>query len=187
MLPDCFGFPASLPTILAHSGVKGFSTQKLVWGSSADAGGPESLREDAGRHAVQRGCLGGTGWRERAGRSEPRQLWRRDRHRSQQTAASRAAERRAPGRSEEAPDRCNRNWRQAQRSGQPFDQKDIQEYMALQSQQEGSPRHSTIGNWSDIRTTGPRASSRTAKSVAYSRTITITVRATSAGLRMRNL
>ena len=42
MLPDCFGFPASLPTILAHSGVKGFSTQKLVWGSSATGGGPES-------------------------------------------------------------------------------------------------------------------------------------------------
>lgn len=42
MLPDCFGFPASLPTILAHSGVRGFSTQKLTWGSSADAGGPES-------------------------------------------------------------------------------------------------------------------------------------------------
>ena len=42
MLPDCFGFPASLPTILAHAGVKGFSTQKLVWGSSADGGGPES-------------------------------------------------------------------------------------------------------------------------------------------------
>ncbi|HEX3105765.1 MAG TPA: glycoside hydrolase family 38 C-terminal domain-containing protein, partial [Terriglobales bacterium] len=42
MLPDCFGFPASLPTILAHSGVKGFSTQKLVWGSSAPGGGPES-------------------------------------------------------------------------------------------------------------------------------------------------
>ena len=42
MLPDCFGFPASLPTILAHSGVKGFSTQKLTWGSSADGGGPES-------------------------------------------------------------------------------------------------------------------------------------------------
>lgn len=45
MLPDCFGFPASLPTILAHCGVKGFSTQKLVWGSSADGGGPESLEE----------------------------------------------------------------------------------------------------------------------------------------------
>ncbi len=45
MLPDCFGFPASLPTILAHSGVKGFSTQKLVWGSSASGGGPESLEK----------------------------------------------------------------------------------------------------------------------------------------------
>src|ERR1035437_401959 len=43
MLPDCFGFPASLPTILAHSGVKGFSTQKLTWDSSAAGGGPESL------------------------------------------------------------------------------------------------------------------------------------------------
>ncbi len=45
MLPDCFGFPASLPTILAHSGVKGFSTQKLVWGSSAPGGGQESLEK----------------------------------------------------------------------------------------------------------------------------------------------
>lgn len=41
MLPDCFGFPASLPTIFAHSGVKGFSTQKLTWGSSAAQGGPD--------------------------------------------------------------------------------------------------------------------------------------------------
>src|SRR3984885_14210710 len=45
MLPDCFGFPASLPTILAHAGVRGFSTQKLVWGSSAPGGGPESLEK----------------------------------------------------------------------------------------------------------------------------------------------
>jgi alpha-mannosidase len=45
MLPDCFGFPSSLPTILAHAGVKGFSTQKLVWGSSAPAGGPDSLEK----------------------------------------------------------------------------------------------------------------------------------------------
>jgi len=45
MLPDCFGFPASLPTILAHSGVKGFSTQKLTWGSSADGGGLQSLEK----------------------------------------------------------------------------------------------------------------------------------------------
>jgi len=34
MLPDCFGFPASLPSILAHTGIKGFSTQKLTWGSA---------------------------------------------------------------------------------------------------------------------------------------------------------
>ena len=45
MLPDCFGFPSSLPTILAHSGVRGFSTQKLVWGSSANGGGPDSLEK----------------------------------------------------------------------------------------------------------------------------------------------
>ncbi|MGD0743715.1 MAG: glycoside hydrolase family 38 C-terminal domain-containing protein [Verrucomicrobiota bacterium] len=31
MLPDCFGFPASLPSVLAHCGVRGFSTQKLTW------------------------------------------------------------------------------------------------------------------------------------------------------------
>jgi alpha-mannosidase len=36
MLPDTFGFPASLPTILAHCGLEGFSTQKLVkqWGAA---------------------------------------------------------------------------------------------------------------------------------------------------------
>lgn len=45
MLPDCFGFPSSLPTILAHSGVRGFSTQKLTWGSSAYAGGPDSIEK----------------------------------------------------------------------------------------------------------------------------------------------
>jgi len=42
MIPDCFGFPASLPNILAAAGVKGFSTQKLTWGSSAPVGGPDS-------------------------------------------------------------------------------------------------------------------------------------------------
>lgn len=34
MLPDCFGFPYALPTILNACGIKGFSTQKLTWGSS---------------------------------------------------------------------------------------------------------------------------------------------------------
>jgi len=44
MLPDCFGFPASLPSILAHAGVKGFSTQKLsaAWQPAAKVGGPDS-------------------------------------------------------------------------------------------------------------------------------------------------
>ena len=34
MIPDCFGFPASLPSIFAHCGLTGFSTQKLTWGSA---------------------------------------------------------------------------------------------------------------------------------------------------------
>jgi alpha-mannosidase len=44
MLPDCFGFPASLPSILAHAGVKGFSTQKLnaQWQPAPKIGGPDS-------------------------------------------------------------------------------------------------------------------------------------------------
>jgi alpha-mannosidase len=42
MLPDCFGFPASLPSILHHMGIRGFSTQKLTWGSAAPVGGPDS-------------------------------------------------------------------------------------------------------------------------------------------------
>ncbi|HEX8335824.1 MAG TPA: glycoside hydrolase family 38 C-terminal domain-containing protein, partial [Pyrinomonadaceae bacterium] len=43
MLPDSFGFPASLPSILAHMGLKGFSTQKLYWKSAARVGGPDSV------------------------------------------------------------------------------------------------------------------------------------------------
>ena len=44
MLPDCFGFPASLPSILAHVGIKGFSTQKLSsgWQPAPHVGGPDS-------------------------------------------------------------------------------------------------------------------------------------------------
>jgi alpha-mannosidase len=44
MLPDCFGFPASLPSILAHAGVTGFSTQKLnsQWQPAPKIGGPGS-------------------------------------------------------------------------------------------------------------------------------------------------
>src|SRR6184192_3970668 len=44
LLPDCFGFPASLPSILAHAGIKGFSTQKLSsgWQPAPHVGGPDS-------------------------------------------------------------------------------------------------------------------------------------------------
>ncbi|MCX6304452.1 MAG: alpha-mannosidase [Bacteroidetes bacterium] len=35
LLPDCFGFQAHIPSALAHAGLKGFSTQKLSWGSAA--------------------------------------------------------------------------------------------------------------------------------------------------------
>jgi alpha-mannosidase len=34
MLPDCFGFPYSLPTLAKHCGVTGFHTAKLAWGSA---------------------------------------------------------------------------------------------------------------------------------------------------------
>jgi alpha-mannosidase len=33
-LPDCFGFGYALPSVMAHSGLKGFTTQKLTWGSA---------------------------------------------------------------------------------------------------------------------------------------------------------
>src|SRR5258707_10936794 len=45
MLPDCFGFPASLPSILAHMGLKGFSTQKLTWNSATLVGVRGSIEE----------------------------------------------------------------------------------------------------------------------------------------------
>src|SRR5437016_8048604 len=44
LLPACFGVPASLPSILAHAGIKGFSTQKLSsgWQPAPHVGGPDS-------------------------------------------------------------------------------------------------------------------------------------------------
>ena len=35
LLPDCFGFQAHFPSVLAHAGLLGFSTQKLSWGSAS--------------------------------------------------------------------------------------------------------------------------------------------------------
>lgn len=34
MLPDCFGFVATLPSVWGHAGLLGFSTQKLTWRST---------------------------------------------------------------------------------------------------------------------------------------------------------
>ena len=34
ILPDCFGFPWFMPSVLAHCGIEGFSTQKLTWKSA---------------------------------------------------------------------------------------------------------------------------------------------------------
>ncbi len=47
MIPDCFGFPASLPSILHHAGVLGFSTQKLNadWQPAPKVGGPNSAEQ----------------------------------------------------------------------------------------------------------------------------------------------
>ncbi len=33
-LPDCFGFGYALPSIMSHANLKGFTTQKLTWGSA---------------------------------------------------------------------------------------------------------------------------------------------------------
>ncbi len=33
-LPDCFGFSYALPSIMHHANLKGFTTQKLTWGSA---------------------------------------------------------------------------------------------------------------------------------------------------------
>jgi len=34
MLPDCFGFVATMPSVWNHAGLLGFSTQKLTWNSA---------------------------------------------------------------------------------------------------------------------------------------------------------
>jgi len=34
MLPDCFGFVATMPSVWSHAGLLGFSTQKLTWRSA---------------------------------------------------------------------------------------------------------------------------------------------------------
>ena len=68
MLPDCFGFPASLPSILAHCGLVGFSTQKLTWGSFARSAARTRPRRP--RPAFRSTSASGRAWTARA--SSPR-------------------------------------------------------------------------------------------------------------------
>jgi alpha-mannosidase len=139
MLPDCFGFPSSLPTILAHSGVKGFSTQKLVWGSSANAGGPES------REKTPEGTPFNVGvWVGPDGESVLAGLNPGDYSAGIDTDLSRPL----PSVPSDATFEAGQNrlqalrqrLEQADQSGQPPDQKDVQEFTNLRNQQRALTR-----------------------------------------------
>ena len=134
MLPDCFGFPSSLPTILAHSGVKGFSTQKLVWGSSANAGGPES------REKTPEGTPFNVGvWVGPDGESVLAGLNPGDYSGGIDTDLSQALPPLPPDPVFEEGQKRLQALRQklelADRSGQPPDQKDVQDFNNLRNQQ----------------------------------------------------
>src|SRR5277367_3990941 len=135
MLPDCFGFPSSLPTILAHSGVKGFSTQKLVWGSSAPGGGLESLEKTPEGTPFNVGVwVGPDGESVLAGLNPGNYDGGID------TDLSKPFQAPPPNTAlEEVRKRLQllrRTLEQKQESGQQLDQKDIQEYVTLNSQAE---------------------------------------------------
>jgi alpha-mannosidase len=183
MLPDCFGFPASLPTILAHSGREGILDAEAGVGIIGRCRRSGIAGENAGRHAVQCGRVGGPGWRERAGRFESGSYRRRHRYRSQQAAASSAAERR----SRIFKRSCRplrRSSNRKQRGREAADPKDIEELVTLRSRTSEAFCHGIEHDRDEnvIREIGRRALSRTAKSAACSPTITITARATSAEL-----
>src|SRR5216684_3559308 len=134
MLPDCFGFPSSLPTILAHSGVKGFSTQKLVWGSSANAGGPES------REKTPEGTPFNVGvWVGPDGESVLAGLNPGDYSAGIDTDLSRPLPSVPSDATFEAGQKrlqaLRQRLEQADQSGQPPDQKDVQEFTNLRNQQ----------------------------------------------------
>ena len=135
MLPDCFGFPASLPTILAHSGVKGFSTQKLTWGSSADAGGPES------REKTPEGTPFNVGvWVGPDGESVLAGLNPGSYSGGVYTDLSKPLPEAPPdaalGKVQAEIQTLREKLEKVQKSGQPLDQKDIQEFRGLQNQRE---------------------------------------------------
>ncbi len=136
MLPDCFGFPASLPTILAHSGVLGFSTQKLVWGSSADAGGPESLEKTPEGTPFNVGVwVGPDGESVLAGLNPGSYDGGIDTDLSKPLAP--APPDAALEETQKKLQPLRQKLQQQEQSGQPLDPKDIQEFMALQNQHKG--------------------------------------------------
>ena len=135
MLPDCFGFPSSLPTILAHSGVKGFSTQKLVWGSSANAGGPESLEKTPEGTPFNVGVwVGPDGESVLAGLNPGSYSGGIDTDLSEPLppAPSNAAVEDLQKKLQP----LRQKLQQAEQSGQPSDQKDIQEFVGLRQQRD---------------------------------------------------
>jgi alpha-mannosidase len=135
MLPDCFGFPASLPTILAHSGIKGFSTQKLTWGSSANAGGPESSEKTPEGTPFNVGV-----WVGPDGESVLAGLNPGSYSGGIYTDLSKPLPEATPDTALEKVQSEIQTLREklekVQKSGQPLDQKDIQEFRGLQNQRE---------------------------------------------------
>jgi alpha-mannosidase len=139
MLPDCFGFPASLPTILAHSGVKGFSTQKLVWGSSAPGGGPES------REKTPEGTPFNVGvWVGPDGESVLAGLNPGSYSGGIETDLSKPFPPEPPNPAlndlQKKIGQLQTKLQQARQGGQPFNEKDVQEYISLRREQSALAR-----------------------------------------------
>ncbi len=95
MLPDCFGFPASLPSILAHAGIKGFSTQKLsaAWQPAPRVGGPDSPEQTPEGIPFNVGMWEGTDGKTIIAALNPGGYGSSSQHRSQQGTAATAARR----------------------------------------------------------------------------------------------
>ena len=134
MLPDCFGFPSSLPTILASSGVKAFSTQKLTWGSSAPGGGPDSIENTPEGTPFNVGVWVGPDGQQVLAALNPGAY-----SGGIDTDLSKPLLPELPNPAtadiQKKMDEVGKRLEQQQQAKQPFDQKDIQEYFALSGEQ----------------------------------------------------
>lgn len=139
MLPDCFGFPSSLPSILASSGVKGFSTQKLSWGSSANVGGQDSLERTPEGTPFNVGVwVGPDGESVLAGVNPG--AYSGGIYTDLSTPLPAEKPNPAAADLEKRSAALQQKLEQAHESGKPFDPKDIQEFMAVRSEQIGLAR-----------------------------------------------